>query len=349
MSVRVKNLLGLVALFVAATPLIWYLTGGAGWRWWRNAEVGDFVAEAASSAYFSPLDGGRVKNKPDRMRQVVAIMIDNHPDARPESALSQAKIVYEAPVEGNFTRYMALFDSDQKVAQAGPVRSARLYFLDWVQEYGQPLYMHSGGSPEALQQIKQRKILDADEFTNGQYYWRNDAQVAPHNLYTSSNLWQALLTKFGITKTWDPNNSWKFAQVVGQPFRSTITKEVSLPYAADYIVTWKFDSKKLDYVRYLNGEQQFDSNGKEIRAFNVLIQFVITKVLDDEGRLQLTTIGKGDARILKKGQMLVGTWNKKELEGRTRFYTKDGKEALLLPGKTWVEVVPAVLMPQITQ
>src|SRR5699024_3549017 len=54
--------------------------------------------------------------------RIVGVMVNNHPDARPQSGLSQADMVFEILAEGHMTRFLALFHSEQP-EQIGPVRS----------------------------------------------------------------------------------------------------------------------------------------------------------------------------------------------------------------------------------
>src|SRR3990170_2659957 len=42
-------------------------------------------------------------------RRPITAIIENHADARPESGLSRADVVYEAVAEGGITRFMAVF------------------------------------------------------------------------------------------------------------------------------------------------------------------------------------------------------------------------------------------------
>ncbi len=307
----------------------------------------DFLTTAVK--YINPLDGQATKLKAGSAVQVVGVMIDNHPDALPESGISQAKIVYEAPVEGGLTRYLAIFDSKQAVAEVGPVRSARAYFLDWLQEYGNGLYMHSGGSPEALSAIKAKNIFDANEFFWGQYYRRSQDRQAPHNLYTSSENWAKIVERYGSTSSlFSADKAWKYTKLVGQ----TIGKSggLTIPFSTDYSVVWTYDAKNLNYMRSTNGSQEIDKDGTEVRARNILVQ--ITNVQDvandDKGRQAITTVGSGDAIILKKGSVTYGTWKKNSLAGRTRFYDKNKKEVVLAPGNTWVEIVPNTVNVQVT-
>ena len=295
----------------------------------------------ATARYGSALDGLAVTKRADINPQVIAVMIDNHPDARPEYGLSEAKIVYEAPVEGEFTRYMAIFDSTQNVLQVGPVRSARPYFLDWLQEYGGGLYMHSGGSPDALSLIDQRNIFDANEFYRGDYYWRGSDRLAPHNLYTKSDFWQALISKYATsTDKMQTSSAWKFSATIAQP--SDAQNAIKIAYNQDYVVSWNYDPAAMNYVRYINGVKYTDADGSEVRARNILVQYVSVGVLDNEGRKAIATVGSGDARVLRKGAVIQASWTKKSLTDRTRFYAAGNlnSEIILLPGATWVEVVP---------
>ncbi|HSR89433.1 MAG TPA: DUF3048 domain-containing protein [Candidatus Udaeobacter sp.] len=307
----------------------------------RAAENNESVSVSAAK-YLNPLDGTPVKTKADSVVQVVGIMIDNHPDARPESGVSKAKIVYEVPVEGGITRYFAIFDSKQVVSEVGPVRSARSYFLDWLQEYGNGLYLHSGGSPEALNLIKSRKIFDANEFFWGEYYWRSQDREAPHNLYTSSDNWQKIINQYGSTSSlFTAYKAWKYARTVGET--AATSSLLTIPYDQYYTVTWNYNSKELNYSRSRNDKKEIDKDVTPVTARNILVQ--ITKVADiandDKGRKALVTVGSGDAIILKKGAVIYGTWKKSSLASRTRFYTKDNKEVVLVPGNTWVQVVPS--------
>src|SRR5687767_14947488 len=75
--------------------------------------------------YYSPLTGEEVKDEAATKQAVTAIMIENSPDARPQSGVKQAGIVYEAIAEGGITRFLTLHQQD-KPQMIGPVRSLRM-------------------------------------------------------------------------------------------------------------------------------------------------------------------------------------------------------------------------------
>ena len=144
----------------------------------------------------SPLTGLAVA--PDLAdRPITAIVIENHPDARPQSGLSQAGVVYEALAEGGITRFLAFF-GDQQAGNLGPVRSVRTYFVDWTLEFDAPL-AHAGGNADALDLIGPLGMKNMDGLGIGApTFYRTNDRYAPHNLYTSGALLDNLEAKFGF-------------------------------------------------------------------------------------------------------------------------------------------------------
>ena len=116
-------------------------------------------------------------------RPVTAVMIENSPDARPQSGLRDAGVVFEAVAEGGITRFLALFQ-DTKPDYVGPVRSARPYYVRWMLGFDAN-YAHAGGSGKALAMIRELNVRDIDHGANGSRFDRVSSRYAPHNLYTS--------------------------------------------------------------------------------------------------------------------------------------------------------------------
>jgi len=296
----------------------------------------NFLTVNHGPKFFSVLDGLPVTSTEAQTPGVVAVMIDNFPVARPQYGLAQAKVVYEVPVEGGLTRFMAMFDRGTNIARVGPVRSARPYFLDWQAEYGKPLYMHSGGSPEALSLIKKSDYFDANEFYFGQYYWRTSDSYAPHNLFTSSELWNKLALKFSTTTiVWSGRKFDNNAPASSSPASSVLIK-----YNSGYHIGWKFDSSQSVYERLLNNVLYSDASSEIINANNVVIQYVKIRSLDEVDRKEIVTIGSGSARVLRDGRIIYAQWQKDATESRTIFSDLNGEEIKFKPGVTWIQIVP---------
>lgn len=62
-------------------------------------------------------------------RRPVAVMLSNIISACPQSGISRAGVIYEAPVEGGITRLMGLFENYDDLEKIGSVRSCREYYV----------------------------------------------------------------------------------------------------------------------------------------------------------------------------------------------------------------------------
>lgn len=287
--------------------------------------------------FFSMLDGLPVTSTDAITPGVAAVMIDNFPAVQGHQyGIARAKVVYEVPVEGGLTRFMAMFDRSTNVDRVGPVRSARPYFLDWQAEYGKPLYMHSGGSPEALSIIKKSDYFDANEFWFERYYWRASDSDAPHNLFIRSELWNKLALKFSTsTIVWSGR---KFDN--NAPASSSPASAILIKYHSGYHVSWKFDSARSVYDRLLNNVSYSDALNEVVTAENVVVQYVKMRSVDEVDRKEIVTIGSGSARVLRDGRIIYGKWQKEATNSRTIFTDLSGEEIKFKPGVTWIQIVP---------
>ncbi len=263
------------------------------------------------------------------------IMIENNSVARPQSGLDKADLVYEVVTEGGITRFLAFYEC-QTADVIGPVRSSRIYYLDWVQEL-KAFYVHAGGSPDSLVRIQQDGVLDLKHVQN--YFWRSSARSSPHNLYTSIEK----LRQYAESKKYDLKKSdfveWKFkddAKKADRPESASVKIHFS---SASYLVEYVYNSNTNDWTRKIAGVLDKDlETGEPIKVKNVVVQFAqITKRAD--GRVDVGNIGSGDAVIFVDGKASLGTWKKATATSRNKFYDSAGKEIEFSRGSTWVEVV----------
>lgn len=285
------------------------------------------------------LDGMCVGSEAEVSPPLVGVMIENSSDAWPLAGLAAASVVYEAPAEGDIPRFLALYADTTTAQKVGPVRSARPYFIDWISEYPGAMYMHVGGSPDALERLSTYEdILNIDEFTRSWYFWRSAERSMPHNTYTSSQLWQRARTAYPTTatSTWQ---GWQFTN--GVACTENCTSEVTIPFgAARYDATWEYSSNTQRYTRLQNHLRQRDDNGTEILADTVIVQYVRAQVIDEIGRKQLDTIGQGNAVIFRDGHSIDARWRKRGRTSRTEWLDPTGDPIPLKPGKIWIEIVP---------
>lgn len=289
--------------------------------------------------FYSQLNGLKV-DKANKDLLPVAVMIDNHLEARPPAGIFQAKIVYEILTEATITRFLAIYDLSENLEKIGPVRSARPYFLDLVQEYG-ALYAHSGGSPAALERLKNDDlILNLDEFFgyNSGYFWRDSQRTAPHNLYTSSSLLAEAKNNYQF-KSQDNFTTWKFKDGL---FSQTAIQEIKINYSEtlSHQVIWKYLKNSNKYERWQANKRHLDDQGNIIETDNVVIQYAQAKILDEIGRQDIDLIGQGQVLVFRDGLTIKGQWQKDSVLARTVFYDESGQEIEFNRGQIWLEVVP---------
>lgn len=306
-------------------------------------ELIEKIEQDDSCIYPRVLDGVCVSSTEEINPKLVAVMIENHPDARPLSGLANASVVYEAPVEANYSRFLVIYPVGVEVKKAGPVRSARPYYLDWASEYGDVVYMHVGGSPEALNRIKTYNINDLNEFFRGWYFWRSSDRYAPHNTYTSSELWDKALEDYGEYYQNKEYQGWKFGNIEScEEITSTSTCVIEIKVSflsPTYDALWKYNSSTKKYKRYQAGYSQLDQDGQEIFADTIVIQHVETQVIDEVGRKSMETVGFGDSVVFVGGKAIEAEWKKESRTERTQWFDKEGNEVVLQRGKIWIEVV----------
>lgn len=248
-------------------------------------------------------------------RRPITAMIENHADSRPPSGLSRADVVYEAVAEGGITRFLTVFycGASAEDVRIGPIRSVRVYFIDWAQEYGLPLFVHSGGANnicsscpggvkpkgdiatdvDAFKKLAtlnwryaQGNSMDAGTNIGFPIVWRDYERIpgaaTEHTFMGSTDKLFEEGTKRGFGykdekgKLWNLNfTSWKFIE--GKASANPTVKEISFSFwdnKPDYDVKWSYDSAKNVYQRFNGGKEHIDMDTEtQLSASNIIIQF----------------------------------------------------------------------------
>lgn len=286
--------------------------------------------------YYSPLTGLQVKNEAATKMTTTAIMIENSPDARPQSGLKKSGVVYEAIAEGGITRFLVIYQQE-KPQLIGPVRSLRPYYVDWLAPYNASV-AHVGGSAAALKEIRNGSYRDIDQFFNAGTYWRATDRYAPHNVYTSFERLDALNKAKGFTKS----NFTGFTRVDGKPSSkpnaTNVTINVSSPL---YNSTYVYNAKTNTYLRSQAGAPHLDrEDGQITPAVVVALRVDMTRIMEDGYRESIKTTGSGEAVIFQNGAAKTVTWKKTNRASQLSFVDADGKDVALVRGQTWITAVP---------
>ncbi len=301
-------------------------------------------------------------------RRPLGVMIENHVDARPQSGLSSADVVYEVVAEGGITRFLAIYYC-KDAPYIGPIRSARIYFIKILEGYGSyPLYAHVGGAntpgpADALGYIKKigwSLYNDLNQFSVPYpYFWRDyerlPGRATEHTVYSSTiKLWQFAKDKRGLTniddkgRSWDETfTPWKFKDDASLKERGTIEK-IDFGFwtqsASQYSVVWDYVRSRNTYLRTNGGEPHLDKNtGKQLEAKNVVIVFAHESLANDGyegGHLLYKLLGNGDALIFQDGNAITAFWERKNEKDLMRFLNKERKEILMVRGQIFIEILP---------
>jgi hypothetical protein len=306
-------------------------------------------------------------------RRPLAVMIENSPDARPQSGISDADIVFEAIAEGGVTRFMAMFYCGTQLYDTtlAPIRSARTYYLDWASGFNFPMYVHVGGAnvpgpTDALGQINQygwASQNDINQFSVGFPTFVRDANrlgkpvATEHTMVTSTELlwdvaekrgWSNMAPARRIAGQAVAENDWKdgykgWTFQDEEPADGTVT---SVAYDfwsgyGQYSNKWTYNPTTKSFDRTMGGESHIDlNNDKQISAANVIV--ILTEErgpLNEEKHMIYKTIGAGEALIFKNGLAIEGRWSKQNRTSELQFVDNKGAAIELARGLTWISVV----------
>lgn len=288
--------------------------------------------------YQAPLTGVRFKEEP--AGRPYAVMINNDPKARPQSGIHKADIVYELLAEGNITRFLAIFQSEH-ADRIGPVRSARDYFIELAKGYD-ALYIAHGYSPEA------KEMLDAgvvDHINGMQYdgslFKRDKNRVAPHNSYiTSENVLEGA-EKIGYEMNDTPSSLTFLSEEEADELEGESAQSAVISYFSSNLfnVHYEYDESSKKYKRYTNDELTADlDSGEPVLLDNILIVEAYHNIIDNVGRREIDITSGGKAYLLQRGKWKEVEWE--NTDGKILPYL-NGHEVSLVPGKTWINFVPA--------
>jgi hypothetical protein len=274
----------------------------------------------------------------------IAVMINNHPAARPHHAgLQDAYIMYEIIVEGGFTRYMAIF-KDQTTERIGSVRSSRHYYLDYALE-NDAIYTHFGWSERAKSDISTLKIANV----NGLYdsgFWRDKTLgvATEHTAYTNISNIKQLASKKGYRAETNKelllNYSIEDVNIDGYT-DAVVANNVSIDYSYATNTTFVYDPVLRVYNRFVNDKAHNDAvTKKQYTAKNIIIAKVKNFSFDSYGRQDLTNVGTGNGYYITNGFAVPITWNKTSRSEQTVYKYIDGTEITVNDGNTHIQIQP---------
>ncbi|HVC71259.1 MAG TPA: DUF3048 domain-containing protein [Acidimicrobiales bacterium] len=288
-----------------------------------------------------PAPGGQVPKRP-----ALAFKVDNYPDARPQSGLTGADVIFEEPVEGGITRLVAVFQC-QDAQLVGPIRSARAIDVPILDQLSKPLLVHAGGINPVIALLNSGNLINDDVFTHAGIVQHPPGRQAPYDTYASTSAAWAL-NPFDTTP---PAPLYTYSNTVPA---GTAVSSVHIRFTSTNDNLWTWSPITGEWLLSIGSLPANTANGGgRIAATNIVVQTVhITYgpwLENSEGGLEVQAqlVGFGPLAVFRNGEEITGSWQRAALGDTTKLVASDGSTIALQPGKTWVELVPSTI-PVIT-
>lgn len=330
-----SSILILSLVFVLISSLIYYILLSSNTTS-TKLEIATTQVQKPVEKFYSPLTGLEVKDKASTTQAVTGIMIENSPDARPQSGIKNSGVVFETIAESTITRFLVIYQ-EQKPQLIGPVRSVRPYYVDWVAAFDASI-AHIGGSKLALDEVRNGNYRDIDQFFNASTYWRATDRYAPHNVYTSFEKIDALNTKKGYTSSSFSGFKRKDSKAIETPTATKVSVKMGdTIYDSSYV----YNPETNLYSRSVGGKAHIDREEGQITPRVVIVmKAIMSQVFEDGWRESIQTIGKGDAFIFQDGSVTKANWSKSSKKEQVKFLDQDNNEIALAKGQTWITIIP---------
>ncbi|MDP2891834.1 MAG: DUF3048 domain-containing protein [Bacillota bacterium] len=272
--------------------------------------------------------------------QPVAVVINNHLDARPQSGLQAADVVYEVTVEASITRFLAIFN-DNLPEKVGSVRSSRVSIISLWKEWD-CIFVHWGGEGD-MDGPNRVKLsfnttgikIRVDGMVETRLMFRDDSNVAPHNGFAN-------VAEIAKLYDYQPEPHYFFFDKDADLSSWAGVNTVSIPYnGGSAAVKYMWDASKNAFLRFTMNKPHKDKlTGEQITVTNIIVMYMDHRTLPDrEHHVLITNKGHGKCIIFRNGKYIEGTWEKASEKDSPVFKDASGNELSLDPGNTWINIV----------
>jgi Protein of unknown function (DUF3048) N-terminal domain/Protein of unknown function (DUF3048) C-terminal domain len=291
---------------------------------------------------------------PGTDNEIIVVKIDDTRQARPQTGIEDADVVYLEQVEGGATRIAALYSSKYPEV-VGPVRSARISDIEIFAQYGKFGFAYSGAQQRLTSVINASNIfnMSAERFGYYEPYFRDESRYAPVNLYLNPNVLLEKAHAKDIYFEKANKSGWVFGSAASGG-RKVLGVDFSWP-AVKYGADWDKVSKK--WLIRQNGEPKMAKSGTQLGADTLVVQLVAitdSEYGDKFGGVtpHSATIGTGKALIFRGGKVFDAIWNRPTATETTTWKDATGADIPFATGQIWIALVdkerlPTVIEPEI--
>ena len=297
----------------------------------------------------SPLTGKYISQEEWllRPRRVISFKIDNNLNARPQSGLEKADLVYEVLVEGGMTRFLAVF-LDSTSDYLGPIRSAHPTDPTLIKPFSSTLVV-SGATEGLIPSIRELGVNVLEE-QNSPTMFRIASRNAPHNLYADTELVRDVIDSKGYIFV-QPGPPPIFEFGYDQTNWYINGSKITIKYSDQTTVIWKLDGtiyNRFIIDSYSNSNDpeahnwiSQDGFASEILTTESIVVIQGVQYRDEATTLpSILTVGLGPVYVFNNGQMVEGTWRRSDIDDPFELYDTYGEPIIIPPGKQWIHILP---------
>lgn len=306
---------------------------------------GEIIENTAPEGYVSSYLTGEYVPEEQGRRRPVAVMLNNIKAAVPQTGISRAGVIYEAPVEGFITRLMGIFEQYDDLDKIGSVRSCRDYYIFYATGFD-AIYTHFGQSEFAIPYLNSGNVdaINGISGAGSNAFYRSKDRKAPHNAYTSYEGIQTAINQLNYSQEYDANYSgaWKFASVGDEVTLDGGTAATIIkPGYPTNNPSFEYDPQTKLYKRFQYGGAHIDDmTDEQLTVKNIIFQYSDWKKYpSDLGCLNIDVNTPGGGKYFTNGKCIDITWKKDSEWGATHYYDNSGNEITLNTGKTWVCII----------
>ncbi len=286
----------------------------------------------------------------------VAVMVENTPDARPQSGLIYADIVFEVVDEYGITRFIAVYSSyDADIV--GPVRSARIYYAEIARNLD-PLYAFWGTYPDAYAVIEKLGLdylsplgdeqggssITANISSSSGWREPSRSDILEHTAFMSTVALKedAAVNGYSLESGQSP---LKFKEDAAETDRGDVSGiTVDFSDKKTYEAYFEYDNDNNNYLKFVGDSPHNDyETGEQITVNNVIVMITnIEGPIDQYGHMVVRTTGASDigkAFFFMDGNVVKGTWERSSAFDPFVYRNNNGDIMLFNRGSTWVAMI----------
>lgn len=305
--------------------------------------VTEELTAAPIPADINPLTGLGGLAESAQGKRPVAVVVENHPDARPQWGLCTPDIVMEGLAEGGITRMLWLYQDISTAPKVGPNRSARHNYVEFAAGLD-AIYVHFGGSYAAYNLFANDKSIDHIDGSKGEnkYFSRDKSRnvASEHTAYTTGERLAQCIADKGIRTDIKPEYAHPFTFAETKRTPSNACSKVKLVFSSSYKHTFEYNSDDGLYYNYMNSNKMNDADGKQMAVNNVIVIYCNVTKYNGDAKLVEWNLTSGEGIYVSNGGYETIKWEKGKTHDMLKLYDAQGNELLLNTGKTYIGFVP---------